>query len=53
MARSQETPTKKSKKRKPPKASSGLLEARASEPSKDLEPEPKVLDEVQDSLIPC
>ena len=52
MARPQETPTKKSRKHKPPKASSGLYEARASEPSEELEPEPKGSDEVQDSPIP-
>ena len=52
VARLQETPPKKSRKRKPPKASSGLFEARASEPSKEVELEPQVPDEVQDSPIP-
>ena len=37
---------------KPPKASFGLVEARAQEPSEELELEPKVSDEVQDSPIP-
>ena len=46
MARPQETPAKKSKKRKPPKASFGLFKAPALEPSEELEPEPKVPDEV-------
>ena len=52
MARLQETPTKKSKKHKPLKASSGLFKARALEPLEELEPEPKVSDEVQDSPVP-
>ena len=42
VARLHETPTKKSRKRKPPKASSGLVEARALEPSEEVEPEPEV-----------
>ena len=49
VARLQETPAKKSRKRKPPKATSGLVEARAPEPSEEVEPEP---DEVQDSPVP-
>ena len=52
VARLYETSTKKSRKRKPPKASSGLLEAWAPEPSEEVEPEPKVPDEVQDSPVP-
>ena len=52
VARLYETPTKKSRKRKPPKASSGLVEARAPEPSEEVEPEPEVPDEVQDSPVP-
>ena len=52
VARLPETPAKKSRKRKPLKASSGLFEVRASEPLEELEPEPKVPDEVQDSPIP-
>ena len=50
VARLHETPAKKSKKRKPPKASSGLVEARAPEPSEEVESEPEVPDKVQDSL---
>ena len=46
VARLHETPAKKSKKRKPPKASSGLFEARAPEPSEELESEPEVPNEV-------
>ena len=46
MARPQETPTKNSRKHKPSKASSSMFEARAPEPSKELELESKVLDEV-------
>ena len=52
VARPHETPTKKSRKRKPPKASSGLVEARAPAPSEEVEPEPEVSDEVQDSPVP-
>ena len=52
VARLQETPTKKSRKRKPPKASSGLVQARAPEPSEEVEPEPEVPDEIQDSPVP-
>ena len=52
VARPHETPVKKSRKRKPFKASSGLFEARASEPLEELEPEPEVPNEVQDSLVP-
>ena len=52
MARPQETPAKKSRRASPPKASSGLLEARTPEPSEELEPKPKVLNDVQDSPIP-
>ena len=52
VARLQETLAKKSRKRKAPKVNSGLVEARAPEPSKELEQESKVLDEVQDSPIP-
>ena len=52
VARLQETPAKKSRKRKPPKASSGQVEARAPEPSEEVEPEPEVPDEVQDSPVP-
>ena len=40
VARLQETPAKKSRKRKPLKASYGLFEARALEPSEEVEPEP-------------
>ena len=46
------TSAKKSRKRKPPKASSGLVEARAPEPSEEVETEPEVPDEVQDSPVP-
>ena len=42
VARLQETPAKKSRKRKPPKMNSGLAEARASELSEELDPEPEV-----------
>ena len=52
VVRPQETPAKKSRKRKPLKASFDLVEARAPEPSEELETEPKVPDEVQDSPIP-
>ena len=52
VARLQEAPTKKSRKRKPPKASSGLVEARAPKPSEEVKSEPEVPDEVQDSPIP-
>ena len=45
VARLQKTPVKKSRKRKPPKASSGLFEARAPEPFEEVESEPKVPDE--------
>ena len=51
-ARPHETPTKKSRKRKPLKASSGVVKARAPKPSEELELEPKVPDEVQESPIP-
>ena len=52
VARLQKAPAMKSRKRKPPKASSGLFEAWAQEPSEEVEPEPKVSDEVQDSPVP-
>ena len=52
LARLQEAPAKKSRKRKPPKTSSGLVEAWAPEPSEEVEPEPEVPDEVQDSPVP-
>ena len=52
VARLQETPTKKLKKRKPSKTSSSLVKARASKPSEELESVPKVPNEVQHSLIP-
>ena len=52
VARLHETLAKKSRKRKPPKASSGLVEVQASEPLENLEPKPKVPDEVQDSPVP-
>ena len=52
VVRLQETPEKKSRKRKPPKASSSLFEARAPEPSEEVEQEPEVPDEVQDSPVP-
>ena len=52
VARLQETPAKTSRKRKPLKASSGLVEARAPEPSEEVEPKPEVPDEVQDSPVP-
>ena len=44
VSRPQETLVKKSRKRKPLKASFGLFEAQAPEPSEELEPEPKVSD---------
>ena len=46
VARLHETSTKKSRKRKPPKASSGLVEARTPKSSEELELKPKVSDEV-------
>ena len=46
VARLQETPAKKSKKRKLPKVSSGLVEARAQEPSEEVELKPEVPDGV-------
>ena len=52
VARPHETLTKKSRKRKPPKGSSGLIEARALEPLEKLEPDPKVPNEIQDSPVP-
>ena len=52
VARIQETPAKKSKKHKLLKASSGLVEARALKPLEELESEPEVSDEVQDSPVP-
>ena len=52
VARLQETLTKKSRKCKPPKASSGLVEAWAPEPSEKVEPELEVPGEVQDSPVP-
>ena len=52
VARLQETPAKKSRKRKPPKASSGLVEVRTPEPSEEVEPESEVPNEVQDSPVP-
>ena len=52
VARLQETPAKKLRNRKPPKANSGLFKARALEPSEEVEPEPEVPDEVQDSPVP-
>ena len=52
VARLQETPAKKLRKRKPPKASFGLFEARASEPSEEVEPKPEVPNEVRDSPVP-
>ena len=52
VARLQETSAKKSRKRKPLKASSSLVEARAPEPSEEVEPEPEVPNEVQDSPVP-
>ena len=52
VTRLQEAPAKKSRKHKPPKASSGLVQGRASEPLKEVEPEPEVPDEVHDSLVP-
>ena len=52
VAKLHETPAKKSRKRKPPKASSGLVKARAPEPSEEVESEPEVPDEVQDSPVP-
>ena len=51
-AKLHETPVKKSRKCKPLKASFGLVEAQAPEPLEELEPEPKVPDEVQDSPVP-
>ena len=35
-----------------PKTSSGMFEAQAPEPSEEVEPEPEVPDEVQDSPVP-
>ena len=52
VARLYETPAKKSRKRKPLKASSSLVKARAPEPSEEVESEPEVPDEVQDSSVP-
>ena len=52
VARLQETMAKKSRKRKPPKMSSGLVEAGALEPLEELELESEVPDQVQDSLVP-
>ena len=52
VARLQETPAKKSRKHKPPKASSGLFKDRAPKPSEEVEPEPEVPDEIQDSPVP-
>ena len=52
VARLQETSAKKSRKCKPPKTSSGLFEARVPEPSEEVQPKPKVPDEVQDSPVP-
>ena len=52
VARPLETPAKKSRKRKPLKASSGMFDARAPEPLEKLEPKPEVPDEVQDSPVP-
>ena len=52
MARPHETPLKKLRKRKLPNMSFGLVEALASKPSEELEPKPKVSDEVQDSRVP-
>ena len=52
VVRLHETPVKKSRKRKLLKTSSGLFEARAPEPSEEVEPEPEVSNEVQDSPIP-
>ena len=46
VARPQETLAKKSRKRKPPKASSGLVEAGALKPLEELELEPKVPNKV-------
>ena len=52
VARLQETPAKKSRKCKPPKASSGLFEAQAPEPSEEVELELEVSDEIQDLPVP-
>ena len=52
VARLHETPAKKSRKCKPPKASSGLVEARALEPFEKVEPELEVPNKVQDSPVP-
>ena len=51
VARPHETPAKKSRKRKPPKASFGLFEAWALEPSKEVEPG-QIPDDVKDSPVP-
>ena len=51
MARPHETLGKKSRKRKLLKASSGLFKAWALKPLEELESEPKVPDEVQDSPV--
>ena len=50
--RPHETSAKKSRKRKPLKASSGLFEVWAPKPSEEVELEPKVPNEIQDSLVP-
>ena len=51
VARLQETPAKKSRKHKPPKASSGMFEARAPELLENLEPKSEVSAEVQESPV--
>ena len=52
MVRPQETLAKKSRKRKPLKVSSGLVEALATEHFEERELESKEADEVQESLVP-
>ena len=46
VTRPQETPAKKSRKRKPLKVSAGLFKAWAPEPLEELDPELEVPDEV-------
>ena len=52
VARLHETLAEKSRKHEPPKASSSLYKARASEPSEEGEPDLEVPDKVQESPVP-
>ena len=52
VARLHETPAKKSRKRKPPESEFWPIRGRAPKPSEEVEPEPEVPDEVEDSLVP-